>query len=124
MKRRIIRADAHNWAIQEWQDGGDIVERGRFAGQVKQSKWKNPDKFYRSLEDAANAMLHEIVAENWDIKGKDIIALLSAASQEVSLHVSDLLKDMESNTLAGILQERGYTVKPNSKNTVDAQPKE
>jgi len=122
MKRRIIRADAHNWAIQEWQEGGDVVVRGRFAGNVKQSKWKNPDKFYRTLDDAAKAMLDEIVSESWDISGKNLVNVLAEAREEVSNHVRDLLRDMEDSTLCGILQERGYIVKPISKNSVDQTP--
>jgi len=111
MKRRIIRADAYNWAIQEWQEGGDLVERGRFAGKVKQSKWKNPERFYRTLDEAAKAMLDEIVSEAWDISGKNFIKVIAEAREEVSNHVRDLLRDMEDSTLCGILQERGYIVK-------------
>jgi len=122
MKRRIIRADTYSWAIQEWQEGGEIVERGRFAGNVKQSKWKNPEKFYHTLEEAAKAMFEENVSDNWDISGKNLIAVLTEARREVSNHVRDLLRDMEDSTLCGILQERGYTVKQISKNPVDQTP--
>lgn len=120
MKRRIIRADAYNWAIQEWQEGGDIVERGRFAGNVKQSKWKNPEKFYRTLEDASKAMFDEIVSDNWNISGKNLTVMIAEAHRQVANHVREILSNMEDSTLCGILQERGYIVKPNSKNSVDS----
>lgn len=124
MKRRIIRADAHNWAIQEWQEGGDIVERGRFAGNVKQSKWKNPDKFYRTLEDASKALFDEIVSDNWNVSGKNLTDMIAEAHSIISSHVREILNDMEDSTLCGILQERGYIVKPNSKNSVDSPSNE
>lgn len=111
MKRRIIRHDAYNWAIQEWQEGGDIVERGRYAGQEKKATWKNPSKFYPSLEHAANAMLEEIVADNWNSTGSDVKTMIQDAKLEVTQHIYDLISGLKDDTLIGILQERGYVIK-------------
>lgn len=110
MKRRIIRADAHNWAIQEWQEGGDTVERGRFAGQTKQARWKAATKFYPHLQDAANAMFREIVADNWNVTGQALVGMLEAASKEVQDHVTAIVQGANTDTLIGILQERGWQV--------------
>lgn len=110
MKRRIIRADAHNWAIEEWQDGGGTIERGRYVGQEKKAKWKAADKFYAKLEDAAAAMFREIVADNWNVTGQALFSMLEAASKEVQEHVSALVNNANTDTLIGILQERGWNV--------------
>lgn len=110
MKRRIIRADAHNWAIQEWQEGGETISRGKYAGKEKQEKWKAPERFYAKLEDAAGAMFREIVADNWNVTGQALSSMLEAASKEVKEHVSALVSDANTDTLIGVLQERGWQV--------------
>ena len=113
MKRRIIRADSLNWAIQEWQEGGGIIERGRFAGQIKKAKWKMPESFFRTLADAAKDLLHEIIGDvphNEALTGKQLSEQVSKAEQEVKLYVNTVLASMKTDSLIGILQERGYTV--------------
>lgn len=108
MKRRIIRADSLNWAIEEWQPGGDLIERGRFTGQIKKAKWKMAESFFRTLADAARDMFHEIVADGFT--GEQVAALVDSAEKRVIEQVSSMLEAQKNDVLIGILQERGYTV--------------
>ena len=64
MKYRITHPDPHNWCIEEFQEGGSTISRGRFAGQEMQAKWKAPTHFYRSLEDAAKALLTKAAGDS------------------------------------------------------------
>lgn len=63
MKYRITHPDPHNWCIEEYQEGGETISRGRFAGQEKQAKWKAPTAFYRTLKDAATALLDKATGD-------------------------------------------------------------
>lgn len=53
MKYRIIKHNKLNWAIQEWQDEGAEITRGRHAGKATKGLWKIPKAFYPSIERAA-----------------------------------------------------------------------
>lgn len=108
MKRRIIKADALNWAIQEWQEGGGVVERGRYAGQEKQSKWKNPEAFFPTLHSACNAMLDEIVGDN--MTGENVREAIDTAKAEIGDMIREMGEKMPTDLLIGLLQERGWTV--------------
>jgi hypothetical protein len=114
VKRRIIRADSLNWAIQEWQEGGGIIERGRFVGQTKKAKWKMPESFFRTLADAAASLLHDIIGDvptgEVNLTGKQLSEQVSKAEQEVKLYVNTVVASMKTDALIGILQERGYAV--------------
>lgn len=107
-RRRIIRADSLNWAIQEWQPGGDVIERGRFVGQTKKAKWKMPESFFRTLAHAARDMFHEIVADGYT--GEQVAKLVDDAEKRVIEQVSSMCEAQKTDMLIGILQERGYTV--------------
>lgn len=113
-RRRIIRADSLNWAIQEWQEGGGIIERGRFVGQPKKAKWKMPESFFRTLADAASGLLHDIIGDvpmgEENLTGKQLSEQVSRAEQAVKLYVNTVVASMKTDALIGILQERGYTV--------------
>lgn len=63
MKYRITHPDEHNWCIEEWQEGGGAVERGRYAGQAKQSRWKAPQSFYPSLRHAVLGLLDKAAGD-------------------------------------------------------------
>lgn len=128
MKRRIIRADSLNWAIQEWQEGGDEISRGRFAGQTKKAKWKMPESFFRTLADAARNMLHEEIGDvpnGTPITGKDILERIEVAAFNTQIYLGRLLEKQKDDVLIGILQERGYTVtdgKKGRKTLADGEP--
>ena len=112
-RRRIIRADSLNWAIQEWQEGGDLIERGRYAGQPKAAKWKVPESFFRTLADAARDLFHEIVGDvpqGEGMNGEQLAAHVTKAEESVKAYVSSMLEKQKDDVLIGILQERGYTV--------------
>jgi len=112
-KRRIIRADSLNWAIQEWQEGGNLIERGKYAGQPKAAKWKMPESFFRTLADAAASMMHEKIGElptGETLTGEMLSQAVRQAEHEVKLYVNTVLAGMKTDALIGILQERGYTV--------------
>ena len=113
MKRRIIRADSLNWAIQEWQEGGGLIERGRYVNQLKAAKWKIPEVFFRSLTDAARDLFHEIVGDvpyNEGLTGQQLAEQVSKAEKSVKEYMDGLLAAQKTDILIGILQERGYTV--------------
>lgn len=63
MKYRIIKHDKFNWAIQEFQEGGGEVSRGRYVGKEKQEKWKAPKSFYGSVRHAALALLDQAAGD-------------------------------------------------------------
>lgn len=63
MKYRITHPDEYNWCIEEWQEGGGTVERGRYAGQQKQARWKAPESFYPSLKHAALGLLDKAAGD-------------------------------------------------------------
>lgn len=109
-KRRIVRQDAHNWAIQEWQEGGDKISRGLHEGKEKKALWKAPEKFYAHLHDAALMMFRELVADNWEITGQALASMLADSEKRVIDHVSSLFQAQKDDLLIGMLQERGYVV--------------
>ena len=130
-KRRIIRADSLNWAIQEWQEGGELIERGRFKDQVKKAKWKMPESFFRTLADAAKDMMHEMIGDlptGEALTGEQLMNAVRQAEHDVKLYVNTVLTDMKTDALIGILQERGYTVTDGKKGRKtladDAAPEE
>ncbi len=113
MKRRIIRADALNWAIQEWQEGGDVIERGRYAGNAKQAKWKAPEIFSSRLDQAAKFLFHEIVGDlpnGEQLTGEQLISAVKAAEERTVKAVAESVSSLETSMLIGLLQERGYVV--------------
>lgn len=113
MKRRIIRADSLNWGIQEFQEGGELIERGRFKDQVKKAKWKMPEAFFRTLAHAARDMFHEIIGDvpqGEGMTGEQLAKVVDDAEKRVIEHVSSLIEKQDLGTLIGLLQEKGYTV--------------
>lgn len=114
MKRRIIRADPLNWAIQEFQEGGDAIERGRYAGQAKQAKWKAPEMFFSRLEDAAKRFLSEEIGDavpiNEGVKLDAILMAIPMAEERVVATIKAAMNNLETSMLIGVLQERGYKV--------------
>jgi hypothetical protein len=97
MKYRIIKHDQHNWAIQEFQEGGDTISRGRFAGQEKQEKWKAPTRFYRTIEDAAIGLLHLAAG---DVEATSLLEAIQAAKLEVLAAVAVIKLGIEPPTPA------------------------
>ena len=63
MRYRITHPDPHNWCIEEFQEGGSTISRGKFAGQEMQAKWKAPTCFYRTLKDAALALFDKAIGD-------------------------------------------------------------
>lgn len=63
MKYRIIKHDKLNWAIQEYQEGGGEISRGRYAGQEMTARWKAPKAFYPSLRSAALGLLDQAAGD-------------------------------------------------------------
>lgn len=113
-KRRIIRKDAMNWAIQEWQEGGDVVERGKYAGQEKKSKWLPAEAFYNKLEDAARGMLSDTIGDvpqgEVDLPWLQLMQAIRDAEERTKSYLAGLVAAQGTDTMIGLLQERGYTV--------------
>lgn len=57
MKYRIHKKDELNWEIMEWQAGGQIISRGRYAGQAMKEGWRPLGSYHGRLEHAAVALL-------------------------------------------------------------------
>lgn len=91
MKYRITHPDPLNWCIEEWQEGGETISRGKFAGQEKQARWKAPTSFHRSLADAAKALLNLAAGD----------ALLSGEATTIL----EAIKLAEDRVLAALPQE-------------------
>lgn len=53
MKYRIVKHNKLNWAIQEWQEEGAAITRGRHTGKATKGLWKIPKAFYPSIKRAA-----------------------------------------------------------------------
>ena len=63
MKYRITHPDPYNWCIEEWQEGGELVSRGPYAGQAKQARWMAAALFYPTLRDAALALVDKAAGD-------------------------------------------------------------
>jgi len=113
IKRRIIRPDQYSWAIQELQPAGHVASRGRTAGEATtEDKWKAANSFHNRLRHAALSMLDDTIGdETSEVVGSDVIAAIERAEESVTEYLSGLLDAMNTDTLIGILQERGFDVK-------------
>lgn len=60
---RITHPDPLNWCIEEWQEGGGTISRGRFAGQEMAAKWKASNSFHSSLKNACLALLDKAAGD-------------------------------------------------------------
>lgn len=94
MKYRITHPDEYNWCLEEWQEGGGAVERGRYAGQAKQAKWKAPQSFHNSLRNAALALLDKAAGD----------ALLAGEATSI-LDAIKLAESKVLETLAAMMPE-------------------
>ena len=86
MKYRITHPDIYNWCIEEWQEGGSTIERGRYKGQAQQARWKAAENFYPTLDEAAKGLLRragEQLNEAIKIAEGRVIETLESLPQEV-----------------------------------------
>jgi len=81
MKWTIRKMDEHNWQLFEWQEGGEIISRGRYAGQETTAKWKPLDSYHRSPAEAARALLSRAMLANVE-PGTDLDTAAIIAAQE------------------------------------------
>jgi hypothetical protein len=71
MQYQLRKMDEHNWQLWRWQEGGETITRGRYAGQDKQAKWCPMDNYYGKLEHAA-AGLFEVAVKDRTESGTDL----------------------------------------------------
>jgi hypothetical protein len=64
MKYRITHPDPYNWCIEEWQEGGATIEKGRFMGGKTTAKWKAPSCYYPSLKEAAMGLMQKAIGDS------------------------------------------------------------
>lgn len=57
MKYQLQKKDELNWQIFVWQEGGQEISRGRYAGQLTQAKWCGLESYHYTLENAAKSLL-------------------------------------------------------------------
>lgn len=81
-KYAIRKLDDLNWQLFQWQEGGEIITRGRYAGQEMQSKWCPMDSYHPNVDGAVTALLKIATLEN-AAKGinLDTDAILAAIAQ-------------------------------------------
>ena len=77
---RIRKRDRYNWTIERWQAGGEVISRGKFAGQVTREGWDetSPVGYYPSLKWAAVKLVDVIAGDEWPAEGWTGQALLDA----------------------------------------------
>lgn len=63
MKYRITHPDEFNWCIEEWQEGGKEIEKGKFQGEFTKAKWKPSNAFYPTLKDALTALINKAAGD-------------------------------------------------------------
>jgi len=82
MKYQIRKLDELNWQLFQWQDGGQEITRGRYAGQATQAKWCPMESYHRDLKRAVEALLTYATLANAE-KGVtlDTAAILAAVEQ-------------------------------------------
>lgn len=93
MRYKISHPDPLNWCIEEWQAADGLVERGRYAGQQKQARWKAPECFYPSLRIAAMALIDKAAGDALIVQeATNILEALKLAEQHVlaTLAVMDM----------------------------------
>ena len=95
MKYRIQRLDDHNWTVEEFQEGGGTIGRGRFAGQEMQAKWKAPESFHRTLKDAALALLHKAAGDA--LLTQETTSLLEAINLAEARVIAALPQEVAAN---------------------------
>lgn len=84
MKYRITHPDPFNWCIEEWQEGGKQIEKGRFQGEVTKAKWKAANEFYPTLKDAAIGLLNKDISNQLlNNETKDILEAIKKAEERV-----------------------------------------
>jgi hypothetical protein len=84
MKYRITHPDPYNWCIEEWQEGGAKIEKGRFQGEVTKAKWKAANEFYPTLREAAKALLNKAAGDAiLNNETKDILEAIKIAEERV-----------------------------------------
>ena len=93
MKYRIIKHDKLNWAIEEWQAGGEIVSRGPYAGQAKVARWKPAKSFHSTLRHAALSLLDQATGDAL-LTGEaaDILSAIKLAEQSVLATLNEAQK--------------------------------
>lgn len=93
-KLRLRLRDRHNWVIEGYQEGGDLIARGRYVGQEKQAKWDtiNPIGYFPNLVWAAKRLLDEELRRLWPKDGwtgQDLTAIVDAAEARVLAAVEE-----------------------------------
>ncbi len=84
MKYRIIKHDKFNWAIEEYQTGGEEITRGRYVGQKTKAVWKPANLFYSSLKDAAHGLLDRAAGDALlSGEANNILDAISVAQKKV-----------------------------------------
>jgi hypothetical protein len=83
-----LRSEVHlNWQIYQWQEGGEIITRGRYAGQPMQSKWCPMDSYHPNVEQAAECLLKMAVLANAEkgvnLDTEAILTAITAAREDV-----------------------------------------
>ena len=87
LKYAIRKLDDLNWQLFEWQAGGEEITRGRFVGQLTQSKWKPMESYHPDVDGAVRALLKiatlDSVPKGINLDTEAILAALEAARADV-----------------------------------------
>lgn len=88
---RIRNRDENNWVIEGYVSGGQVISRGRYAGQVSKGGWdeNNPLGYYQTLEHAARRLLDYEIKMLTDVVGDNIINKIEEARKSVIAAVKE-----------------------------------
>lgn len=93
MKYRITHPDELNWCIEEWQDSGQVISKGKFKGQLTKGGWKLPKEYHPTLEAAALSLLNKAMGDEVLInETKSYLEAIKLAQSKV-LEVLAQMKD-------------------------------
>jgi hypothetical protein len=93
-KYRLIKVPL-NWAIEPWQEGGEIVKRGRYAGKPMKSRWDQVNRsYYPNLEAAARALLNKAIDDrlDGDLDMNKVLTAIAEAKKQVVEAVNNVVE--------------------------------
>lgn len=90
-KLRIRNRDQHNWVIEGYAEGGEIITRGKYAGKIKKGGFDevNPLGYYQTLEQAATRLLDYQIKMDTNIVADNILEKIEEAKKSVIAAVKE-----------------------------------
>lgn len=97
MKFRLIN-DNTQWILQKYQEGGSVVAKGKYKGQIKQAKWKDVGYHLwleHAVESAYREMLKVKIQDPIELQNTDsILKAIDAAYDGIRHMLADKNKEV------------------------------